>query len=111
MIVRIKGIKKVRAKGRVYCYHRKTGTPLPGDPYSPEFMAALDALKRKQELAARPGTLGALIQRYRASPEFIDRALYTKRKRQWVFDYLKPLAGMRLTDISSAFMYEVRWRS
>jgi integrase len=110
MIVRVKGIKKVRAKGHIYYYHRKTGDRLPGEPRSPEFMAALDALNRKQELIARPGTLGALIQRYRGSPDFTDLAANTRRNRQWVFD-LKPLAGMRLVDIDSAFVYEVRDRA
>src|SRR5215469_407737 len=111
MIVRVKGVKKVRAKGHIYYYHRKTGDRLPGQPGSPEFMAALDALNRKQELTARPGTLGALIQRYRGSPDFTDLAPNTRRNRQWVFDYLKPLAGMRLVDIDSAFLYEVRDRA
>src|SRR5438105_664237 len=110
MIARVKGVKTVRVKGRIYNYHRKTMTPLPGQPGSTEFMAALDALNRKQELPAGPGTLGALIQRYRASPDFADLAANTRRNRQWVFDYLKPLAGMRLVDIDSAFLYEVRDR-
>jgi hypothetical protein len=74
-------------------------------------MAALDALNRKRELIARPGTLGGLIQRHRASPDFTDRAVNTRRNRQWVFDYLKPLAGMRLAYIDSAFLYEVRDRA
>jgi integrase len=111
MIVRVKGVKKVRAKGRVYYYHRKTMTRLPDDPRSTEFTAALHALDRKQELDARPGTLGGVIQLYRASPDFIDLAANTRRNRQWVFDYLKPLAGMRLTEIDSAFLYEVRDRA
>jgi integrase len=111
MIVRIKGVKRVRAKGHVYHYHRKTMTPLPGKPGSAEFIAAIDALNRKQELMAGPGTLGALIQRYRASPDFTDLAANTRRNRQWVFNYLKPLDGMRLTDIDSAFLYEVRDRA
>jgi integrase len=111
MIVRIKGVKRVRARGHVYHYHRKTMTPLAGQPGSAEFMTALDSLNRKQELVARPGTLGALIQRYRASPDFTDLAANTRRSRQWVFDYLKPLDGMRLHDIDSAFVYEVRDRA
>ncbi len=109
MIVRVKGVKKVRAKGHIYFYHRKTMTRLPGQPGSAEFMAALDALNRKQELAAGPGTLGALIEKYRRSPEFnvvigkTSRSVY-----QEVFDYLKPIAGMPLNKIDSAFLYQVR---
>src|SRR4051812_17640984 len=107
MIVRVKGVKKVRAKGHTYYYHRKTMTPLPGEPGSAEFMAALDALNRKQE-ASGPGTLGALIRLYRASPDFTDLAANTKRNRQWVFDYLKPLDGMPLIGITSGLIYQIR---
>ena len=74
-------------------------------------MAAFLTLERKGELAAGPGTLGGVIERYRASPDFTDLAANTRRNRQWVFDYLKPLTGMRLTDIDSAFLYEVRDRA
>jgi len=104
----VKGVKRVRAKGHVYYYHRKTMTPLPGEPRSAEFMAAFLALEHKGELAVAPGTLGGLIEKYRASPEFTDLAANTKRNRQWVFDYLKPLAGMRLIDISGGFLYQLR---
>jgi integrase len=111
MIIRMRGVKRVRAKGHTYYYHRKSMTRLPGEPGSAEFMAALLTLERKGELAAGPGTLGGVIERYRASPDFTDLAANTRRNRQWVFDYLKPLAGMRLTDIDSAFLYEVRDRA
>jgi hypothetical protein len=111
MIVRVKGVKKVRAKGHIYFYHRKTMTRLPDQFGTPEFMRAFLALEKKHELAAGPGTLGALIQRYRASPDFADLAANTRRTRQWVFDYLKPLDVMRLADIDSAFLYEVRDRA
>src|ERR1051325_11616335 len=111
MIVRVKGVKRVRAKGHTYYYHRKTMKPLPGQPGSVEFMAALDALNRKQEFASGPGTLGALIHSYRASPEFTDLATSTKRNRQCVFDYLKPLDGMRLIDITTGFIYQLRDRA
>jgi integrase len=111
MIVRMRGVKRVRAKGHTYYYHRKSMTRLPGEPRSAEFMAAFLTLERKGELAAGPGTLGGVIERYRASPDFTDLAANTRRNRQWVFDYLKPLTGMRLTDIDSAFLYEVRDRA
>jgi integrase len=109
MIIRVKGVKKIRAKGHLYFYHRKTMTRLPGQPGSTEFMAALHALDRKQELDARPGTLGALIEKYRRSPEFTEVIAKTTRSvYQEVFDYLKPLRGMQLNKIDSAFLYQVR---
>jgi integrase len=109
MIVRMKGVKKVRSKGHLYYYHRKTMTPLPGLPGTPEFMRAFLSLEQKRELAAGPGTLGALIEKYRRSPEFTGVIGGTTRSvYQEVFDYLKPIAGMPLAKIDSAFLYEVR---
>jgi integrase len=108
MIARIKGIKKVRAKGHMYYYHRATNTRLPGRPGTTEFMDAITALNRKVELAVRPGTLGDLIASYRASPEFTGTAAETQATYQKVFDYLKPLGGMPLINIDRKFLYQVR---
>jgi hypothetical protein len=111
MIVRLKGVKRARAKGHVYFYHRGTGTRLPDDPNSAAFMDMLATLNRKGELAVRPGTLGDLIARYRALPEFTGCAVETHATYQKTFNYLQPLAGMPLVKIDSAFLYEVRDRA
>jgi integrase len=66
-------------------------------------------LEQKRELAAGPGTLGALIEKYRRSPEFTEVIGPTTRSvYQEHFDYLKPVAGMPLNKIDSAFLYQVR---
>lgn len=65
--MRLKGIKPVRAKGRVYYYHRKTMTRLPGEPGSDIFLSTLRELDGRESRgaeAAAPGTLGELIARY-----------------------------------------------
>jgi integrase len=111
MIIRMRGVKRVRAKGHTYYYHRASMTRLPSEPGSAEFMAAFFALERKVELAVGPGTLGALIEKYRRSPEFSDLATNTQRNYQRVFDCFKPLAGLPLHKIDSAFLYEVRDRA
>jgi hypothetical protein len=109
MIVRMKGIKKVRAKGHTYIYHRKTMKRLPDQEGTPEFMRAFLALEQKLELASGPGTLGALIEKYRRSYEFTEAiAKSTRSLYQDTFDYLKPIAGMPLNRIDSAFLYQVR---
>ena len=69
MILRIKGIKKARAKGRVYYYHRKTMTRLPGDPGSTEFIAKLRELEVPKPSGPRSGTLGALIAAYKQAAQ------------------------------------------
>lgn len=112
MIVRIKGVKRVRAKGKVYHYHRKTMTPLPGSPGSIEFMTALEALNPKEGQPNLPGTLGALIEKYRRSPEFTEAIGETTRGvYQDIFDYLKPISAMPLARLDSRFLYELRDRA
>lgn len=109
MIVRIKGIKSYRSKGRTYHYHRATGERLTAEPRTTAFVeevARLDAkVKSQGEL---PGTLGALIAKYRASPKFETRAARTKRDYQRVFDYLKPLSDVPLTRFTPPFVMKLR---
>src|SRR5216684_8294860 len=107
-IIRIKGVKVVRSKGRTYYYHRRTMTRLPDEVGTTEFMDALRNLDIGEEVKARPGTLGALITAYRSSPEFTGLADRTRSDYQKVFDYLKPLDPMPVGEIESGFLYALR---
>src|ERR1051325_9319857 len=110
MIVRLRGIKKARAKGRIYYYHRATGIRLPDDPRSPEFIAAVMRLTEMPPGAQAPkaGTLGALIAGYRASPEYARLADRTRHDYDLVFNYLKPLDQMPLLQLDSAAVIAIR---
>lgn len=76
MIVHVHGVNKVRAKGRIYYYHRKTGVRLRSAYGTPAFFVELDRLNSIREPSARgqPGTWGGLVMAYRASPEFMNTA-------------------------------------
>lgn len=110
MMIEIKGVKRVRAKGRLYYYHRKSHTRLPGEPGSPEFTAELERLEggAPAERPVLPGTLGLLIRDYRASPEFTGLAPRTRSDYQKVFDYLKPSDATPIAEIESGSIYEAR---
>src|SRR4051812_295210 len=110
MVIRMRGINKVRAKGRIYYYHRKSGTRLPDDPRSPEFRDALSRLEalRSTETDPKAGTLGALIVAYRASPEYARLADRTRRDYNLVFDYLKPLDRMPMVQIDTVAVIGIR---
>ena len=70
-VVRVKGVKRYRSKGRWYYYHRATGTRLNAEFGTGEFFAELAALERKvKREKAAPGTLGMLLASYRFSPIF-----------------------------------------
>lgn len=79
--IKLKGINKVKktlsgGKEKLYFYHRATGTLLPGEPGSAEF---LDAYKEADRTTPRDtGTVSQLIREYLASPKFKKKAESTQ---------------------------------
>jgi integrase len=110
MRVTVRGIKRVRAKGRDYYYHRATGTRLRAVVGSPEFFLEIERLNKK--IAGTPvpleGTLGGLMCSYKASPEFGNLADRTKVDYRKVLDYLGKMADMPLLELDSAFVLNLR---
>lgn len=87
--VQIKGlnhITKALADGRrvTYWYAWKGGPRLPGEPGSDGFIAAYaEAIKKRKSPSG--DTLGGLVQRYRASPEFKRLADSTQAEwKRWI---------------------------
>lgn len=114
MIVRLPGVKRVRAKGRLYHYHRPTGKRIKVDPADIAAFAAEVARLNDEAIVRaqpRPGTLGALIVAYRRSPEFTGLAERTRKDYQRVFDWLQPIDGLPLSALSSSSMLELRDRA
>ena len=71
MIIRLKHVKRVRAKGRTYWYHRITGERLPEE--HEERAARVLEINRTMKGAARKITAGSLadvIAQYKQAPEF-----------------------------------------
>jgi len=107
-VFRLPHINKVRSRGKVYYYHRPTRTRLPGRPGEPEFMAAYAAAEGRIPSDAKPGTLGSLIEAYRASPEFSSLAAETKRDYQRVLNWLGKGRETPLPAITSQFVFSLR---
>ena len=110
MIVRIRGVKRVRAKGRVYYYHAKTMTRIMAAPGTTAFADEVERLNsggiaRPQRAA---GTLGALIEAYRQAPEYARLADRTRADYQKVFDYLAGMDGLPLIQLDSAAVIAIR---
>lgn len=80
----IKGLNKVKAKGRIYYYHRATRKRIRAEFGTSAFLAEVETLNcygGTQGVDRRPharGTLGALVTAYRSSPEFLGLASRTK---------------------------------
>jgi integrase len=115
MIVRVRGVKRVRAKGRTYYYHRKTGKRLTAAPGTHAFVleiAELDRLQRPApERDKEPGSLGALITKYRSSPEYKQLADRTRADYEKVFDWLAPLDRLPLIQLDGPAIIELRDRT
>lgn len=114
-VVRLSGVNKVTAKGRVYYYHRKSGVRLKAEFGTPAFFIELERLNappagppRAQQ---RAGSWGALVMAYRASPEAARLAARTRSDYEKVFDWLAPLDALPLLQLDSAAVIEIRDRA
>jgi hypothetical protein len=67
--VDLKGIFKVRAKGRVYYYAWRGGPPLRGEPGSPEFMASYNEAIEQRRTPDK-NRFRFVIANYKASGEY-----------------------------------------
>jgi hypothetical protein len=85
--VKLMHINTVRAKGRIYHYHRKTKERLPDDPIvRAERVLAINASLGTKDSPKSPGSMASLIAAYKASPEFRKLAVKTRK------DYLRYLS-------------------
>ena len=91
--VNIKGVHGVKAKGRRYYYHRKTGIRLQSRYGTKAFLDEVYAINQSLEQAEKgylPGTWGALVDKFLKSNDFANLAPRTQS------DYrdriLKPLS-------------------
>jgi integrase len=101
-------VKKVRAGDRVYYYHRPTGKRITAELGTPAFDAAVRELDATVGPAIASHTLGSLVAAYLASPEFGRLADATKRDYRRVFEYLKPIYPMPLSQVTGAFTLSLR---
>ncbi len=107
--VTLKGVHKVRAKGRDYYYHRATRTRLMAVPGTAAFIAEVARLDAAAEARApREGTLAGLIARYRQSPEFQRLSPRTRKDYDAVFAWLARIGDAAVADFTPALVMGVR---
>ena len=78
-------------------------------PYSLAFdieVHRINELHKTKE--AKPGTLGMLIKKYRASPRFQKRKPRTQADYQKVFDWLQPIENTPLEKFTRGFVAKIR---
>ena len=110
----VKGVKCVRAKGHIYYYHRRTMQRIDADPADVAAFAAavakLDAgAPPKPKPLEKPRTLGELIERYRASPEFMTSiGQVTRNGYQRAFDCIAHADGIAISKVDQPWLLELR---
>lgn len=108
--IRLKHVKRYRADGKLYFYHRLTKERLPDDPAERaarvlQINATLDGWRDD----TLPGSLGDLILRYQASPDFKDLAESTRGGYRTYLDLLaKHCSTTPVADIDAAWLYQAR---
>lgn len=110
---KVQHINTVTARGKVYYYDRITGKRIFAPFGTAEFLAEVEVLRsgtqKKKVTQASPGTLGALIQAYRSSPEFSDDLSDRSRKDyNRVMDYLSPLRNVAIASFDPAYALAIR---
>lgn len=106
-------------KLRIYFRHKGKKTALPSDTLSVEFSEKYAALRAKAEEvpdAAKaerkrhgPGSFGALVKEYLASPEYRDKAATTRKEYRRVMEKLAAEHGHKLvTDIEARHIRRMR---
>ncbi|MDX3975803.1 tyrosine-type recombinase/integrase [Shinella sp.] len=97
---------------KMRAYHRKTGEKIDCVKFEPYSLAFDMEVHRINELhkvkEAKPGTLGMLIKRYRASPKFQKLAPRTRADYQKVFDWLQPIEDTALERITRGVVAKIR---
>src|SRR5262249_31706846 len=117
MQVKIRGIKRATAKGRVYFYHRATGKRLAAEPGTHAFFLEVAALETGAGVVSAPrcktrpevvGTWRALSSAYQASPEFTGLAPRTRSDYGKVLAWLAAIDGMPLDDLTTGACLKIR---
>ncbi len=110
--MKLKGLNRVRSKGRTYLYHRATGEPFTQKEGTTEFLEEyLKFEKNQQERSTNwvaPDSLGALIDQYRESDKFKSLAPRTRKDYNKVLDYLEPIRSAIVSEIKTSFIQKLQ---
>ncbi len=109
-VVKLKHVKRYRSKGRDYWYHRITRERLPDDETARvQRVLHLNATLEGWSERTIAGSIGDLVSRYRASPEFKRLAPRTRSTYMESLGLLEEgSADVPITEIDIAWLYALR---
>lgn len=116
MLMKLKNVHRVRSKGQVYLYHRKSKARLDVDQNGrqrsqSEIVSAWQAEEDKISGIAKnaaPGTIGSLIAAFRASPEYARLADRTRKDYSKIMDSLSSIEATPLSSLDSSMVLKIR---
>lgn len=109
--VALKGIHKVRAKGRWYYYAWRGGPRIKGEPGSKEFLTSLLNLTKKSENDKK---LSGLVVAYKGSPAFLGLAESTRKNWAPWLDHIRDDLGkmsIKMFDKPEIRQVIKKWRN
>jgi integrase len=107
--MRLKGIKRVRSKGRIYHYDRVSGKRIEAEPNTQAFLDEVKALRGGEpDERHGDGSWGALVKAYLASPAFTELSPSTKGDYLKVIEFLKPSNREPVKAITKADVRKAR---
>lgn len=109
MKIRLKHVHRVKARGKVYYYHRKTGQRFTAEPGTAAFVAEWEAFEAaKFRAPPETKTVGNLIRAYKASPEYSQLADRTRADYAKILDWFRPIDAMPLSQVTPAAVMSMR---
>lgn len=110
--IRLPGVHRKTAKGRVYYYHAATGARIKASPddYA-AFVAEVAALEAvvPPKLDAQPvSSLGGLITAYKRSPEWMGLAPDTHKSYQRAFNAVQSIDALPVDRVDAAAVLRIR---
>jgi len=105
---------KNRRYGKVYYYYRRAGkrTPIKSEFGTAAFLREVADIEKKFNKTSEnaPGTLGFLIESYKASQNFIELRTATRLSYERAFSVLKPFSSAEIKDFKRSTIIELRDR-
>lgn len=109
MDIKMRHINTVRAKGRVYYYHRRTGERLPDDPLEAALRARVINAEITPGTVIVPGSFRDLVATYKSAPGYTSLRDRTRRDYARCLDIiLKAWANLPVTGLKREVVME--WR-
>ncbi len=88
MRVNLKGIHRIKSRGRYYYYAWRGGPRIKGEPGTPEFVASYNAAHEKRKEVSLD-TVGGLVKHYKASQEYKNLSPRTRKDYGPVFKVIE----------------------